>query len=394
MLDASKGFIKDDNKNRLRSQDIHKIVDVFNKQLDLERYSRLVSLTEIASNDYNLNIPRYIDSSEPEDLHDLSAHLNGGIPNRDIDALADYWRVFPNLRSILFRSHNQRADYREALVSATQVKSTILNYPEFKLFVQQALTHFEQWQQMAKLHEITQRYQPKEIIQRISESLLARYAQVDLLDKYDIYQILMDYWAEVMQDDVYVITQDGWQAGRALRQIVTAKGEKSKKTADLMIDKIKYQAELISPSLIVDHYFKAGQTKVTQLQTELDIITQNLESYLEEHGGDEGLLSDMQTKKNAKEVQDALDKAVFAQYAVLNEEEIKVLVVQDKWLATLRQHIQAEIERLTQQLTNRIKVLEERYAEPLPKIMQQVDEISSKVAEHLKKMGLAWEPVA
>ena len=89
MIDASKGFLKDGNKNRLRSQDIHKIVDVFNKQTELPRYSRMVPVDEVTSpaNNYNLNIPRYIDSSEPEDLHDLDAHLNGGIPNHDLDAL-------------------------------------------------------------------------------------------------------------------------------------------------------------------------------------------------------------------------------------------------------------------------------------------------------------------
>ena len=95
MVDASKGFMKDGNKNRLRSQDIHKIVDVFNKRIELNRYSRFVPVAEIADNDYNLNIPRYIDSSEAEDLHDLSAHLKGGIPNKDIDALNQYWEVFP-----------------------------------------------------------------------------------------------------------------------------------------------------------------------------------------------------------------------------------------------------------------------------------------------------------
>jgi len=104
MMEASKGFIKDGNKNRLRAQDIHKIVCVFNKQTELPRYSRMVLTAEIAdpANAYNLNIPRYIDTSEPEDLHDLNAHLNGGIPNRDIDALDNYWQVFPTLRAELF----------------------------------------------------------------------------------------------------------------------------------------------------------------------------------------------------------------------------------------------------------------------------------------------------
>ena len=105
MIDASKGFMKDGPKNRLRSQDIHKIVDIFNKQTEIDRYSRMVPLSEIADpkNDYNLNIPRYIDSSEPEDIQDLHAHLHGGIPDRDLDALSRYWDAFPQLRGQLFK---------------------------------------------------------------------------------------------------------------------------------------------------------------------------------------------------------------------------------------------------------------------------------------------------
>src|SRR6059036_978945 len=121
MIDASKGFLKDGNKNRLRAQDIHKIVDVFNRQIELPRYSRMVPQAEIASptNDYNLNIPRYIDSSEPEDLQDLDAHLNGGIPNRDIDALDAYWAVFPSLRQELFKE-NGRPGYSDARIETRE----------------------------------------------------------------------------------------------------------------------------------------------------------------------------------------------------------------------------------------------------------------------------------
>jgi type I restriction enzyme M protein len=102
MIDASKGFIKDGNKNRLRAQDIHKIVDTFNKQLETLKYARLVPVAEIESNDFNLNLPRYIDSTDTEDLQDIAAHLQGGIPNRDIDDLSRYWDVFPAVRTTLF----------------------------------------------------------------------------------------------------------------------------------------------------------------------------------------------------------------------------------------------------------------------------------------------------
>lgn len=444
MVDASKGFAKDGNKNRLRSQDIHKIVDVFTKQLELPRYSRMVPLSEIAGNDYNLNIPRYIDSSEPEDLHDLSAHLQGGIPNRDIDALEHFWQVFPSIRATLFE--NAREGYSQALVNASEVKSTILNHDEFKTFAAQSLEPFTEWSQRSNLQGIafgeaeslppgdpayrpSMDITPKQIIHRISEDLLQSYAKTPLLSKYDIYQILMDYWAESMQDDVYVLVQDGWQAGKVLRELVAQKGEKLKESPDLVIGKAKYKAELIPPALIVARFFAKEQTKVDNLQSLLDSASQELETYLEENSGDEGLLNDAlndkdkvtkatvtarlklatdpdekaalkqainlfdaeaDAKKALKEAQEALDLAVFKQYPKLSNDEIKTLIVNDKWLATLESNIVAEIERVTQQLANRVKELEERYSEPLPALTQSVENLSDKVAGHLKAMGLEW----
>jgi len=427
MVDASKGFIKDGNKNRLRAQDIHKIVDVFTKQLELPRYSRMVTVAEIAKNDYNLNIPRYIDASEPEDLHDLSAHLQGGIPNRDIDALARYWTVFPNLRAQLFAP--ERDGYSTGLVAAAQVKSTILQHPEFQSFASQSLTPFRAWCTRAALDQIKQGDHAKTLIERLSEDLLTSYSQTPLLSKYDIYQILMDYWAAVMQDDVSVVVQDGWAAAGQLYKLEAAKGEKLKETPDLTIQKVKYKAEVIPPALIVARYFTPQQTQVDTLQAALDEATQHLESYLEEHSGDDGLLSDALNDKDKvtkasvtarlkltrdaeekaalthakklfdreadcktalKTAQDVLDMLVFKQYAALQEADIKQLVVQDKWLATLQANIVAEIERVTQQLANRVKELEERYAEPLPQITQSVEQLSDIVAKHLRAMGLEW----
>ena len=135
MINASKGFLKDGNKNRLRAQDTHKIVDIFNNLSEQEGYSRMVPFSEIAdpANDYNLNIPRYINASEPEDLHDLDAHLNGGIPDCDIDALGTYWTVFPSLRGELFK-RNGRPGYSDPQVETQQVKTTILNHSEFNAF--------------------------------------------------------------------------------------------------------------------------------------------------------------------------------------------------------------------------------------------------------------------
>lgn len=432
MVDASKGFMKDGNKNRLRSQDIHKIVDVFTKQLELPRYSRMVPLSEIAANDYNLNIPRYIDSSEPEDLHDLSAHLQGGIPNRDIDALERYWQVFPSIRATLFK--HAREGYSEALVKPSEVKSTILNHDEFKTFAAQSLMPFTEWAERSNLRAIEQGELPKQIIHRISEDLLQSYAQTPLLSKYDIYQILMDYWAESMQDDVYVLVQDGWTGGKQIREIFPTKKDGKnvwKESHDFEITKKRYRVEVIPRTLIEKRFFSDLLTQLSILESDVEAATQTREEFVELHSGEEDLLLDAKNdkdkvtqklintrlkelkvnpsdpdeidalekclslvkkeasaKKKAKEKQAELDLAVFKQYPKLSNDEIKSLIVEDKWLATLESNIVTEIERVTQQLANRVKELEERYSEPMPAITQSVENLSDKVADHLKAMGL------
>ena len=170
MIDASRGFMKDGNKNRLRSQDIHKIVDVFRHGTEEPRYSRMVGFAEIEKNDFNLNIPRYIDSSEPEDLQDLGAHLNGGIPERDIDALSKYWEEFPTLRRILF-AEGDRPEYGQARVPAQEVRATVLQHPEFTAFRDRVHSVFDGWREAhdADLRGLDRGSEPKSLIGDISK---------------------------------------------------------------------------------------------------------------------------------------------------------------------------------------------------------------------------------
>ncbi|MBB1286244.1 type I restriction-modification system subunit M [Flavisolibacter sp. BT320] len=173
MIDASKGFVKDGNKNRLRDQDIHKIVDVFNKQLEIPKYSRIVPLQEIEAKDYNLNIPRYIDSQEPEDIQDISAHLLGGIPNVDIEALQSYWDVYPTLKDVLFQPH-QRKGYSALKIHKDEVKKTIFSYPEFTAYSKKVNKVFDTWKNKTVpiLKGIDVGVKPKKLIHQISEDLL------------------------------------------------------------------------------------------------------------------------------------------------------------------------------------------------------------------------------
>jgi type I restriction enzyme M protein len=143
MIDASKGFRKDGPKNRLREQDIHRMVDTYNRQLETPGYSRMVPITEISDtrNDYNLNLPRYIDSTDAEDLQDITAHLRGGIPNRDIDGLKSYWQFFPAIRTVLFKKAD-RAGYSQLRIAAAEIKPAIFSHAEFTAFNESATKLF------------------------------------------------------------------------------------------------------------------------------------------------------------------------------------------------------------------------------------------------------------
>jgi len=406
MIDASKGFVKDGNKNRLRQQDIHKIVDVFNKQSELAKYSRMVSVAEIAANDYNLNIPRYIDSTEAEDLHDIEAHLKGGIPNRDIEALDSYWQVFPTLQQQLFEV-GSRPGYSQLRVDSTQIKPTIFTHREFVAYIQEINALFEQWQTSNRhgLKSLGVGSSPKQLIETLSEDMLRVFARARLIDKYDVYQHLMSYWAETMQDDVYIIALDGWKA----------------------------TSELIPAQLIINRYFAAEQQRIEELEAAREAVTRQLEEMDEEHGGEEGLLEEaknergkltkasvkmrlkdiltdaeaaeertmltmyldlleeeMEASRKVKDAQKALDAKVTSRYKTLSENEVKTLVVDDKWLATLATDVQTELNRISQALTGRIKQLAERYATPLPKLSEEVEVLSGKVEAHLKRMGFVW----
>ena len=297
MIDASKGFRKDGAKNRLRERDIHRIVDVFNGQKETPGYARMLPLAEIASetNDYNLNIPRYIDSSEPEDLHDLGAHMHGGIPNRDIDALEGYWDVFPGLRDRLF-SPNGREGYGDARVEADEVRVVVLEHEEFKAYgdrVRRVLDggrrEYASW-----LRELGVGDSPKELIRDLSEDLLRRFAGLPLLDGYDVYQCLMDYWDEVMQDDVYLVVTEGWRSGRQIRP--AEKGEEPDFARKKGRKTHKYVGTLIPTSLVITRFFSKEQGLVDTVEAKLSVASQEKAEFEELHTADDGALNGLEGK--------------------------------------------------------------------------------------------------
>lgn len=428
MIDASKGFRKDGAKNRLREQDLHKIVDTFTRQTDVPSYARMVPLTEIADpkNDFNLNLPRYIDSTEPQDVHDIDGHLRGGIPDHDLEVLGNYWQVLPGVRGILFEAFDKtgrRPGYVSLKPALAEVKPAIFAHPEFASFQQKAYQVFAEWRAASTRHlgVFGKDGHPKELIEALSEELLAAYRAAPLLDAYDVYQHLMDFWAETMQDDAYLIAADGWVA---MPEHIVETDKKGKR-------KVKgWNCNLIPKPLIVNRYFGNEQTALEARQNELESTTAALAELEEEHGNEGGYLGDLEKvakaevnarlreikddkdakdegavlkrwldlseqeaalKRTVKEQDTELDALAYAHYGKLSEAEIRSLVVDDKWMAHLSAAVQGELDQVSQSLTGRIRELAERYVAPLAQLTDEVATLAARVEAHLTKMGASWK---
>ena len=440
MIDAGKGFIKDGNKNRLREQDIHKIADVFNNQQEIAGYSRMISVTEIEENEFNLNIPRYIDSQEKEDIQDIEAHLKGGIPIADIDVMSNFWEVYPTLRKSLFNKINN--NYSQLTIELSQIKEEIYSHPEFVAFTQEMDLLFTTWKTKTTqlLKNLATGNKPKEVIALIAEDLLQQYSDKALIDKYDMYQHLMSYWNETMQDDCYIISADAWVA-ETYRIVVPNKAKK-------MIDK-GWTCDLVPKDLVINRYFETEKNAIINLETQKETLVAEIAELEEEHNTEDGYFGELEkvnkatitkrfkelkneqktnvsssavenrmaaepqliygnnlseefavlkqyldadtklkaTNKTIKEAEQELDEKLYAKYPTLNEDEVKTLVVDDKWMQTIENALKGEIDHISQRLTNRIKELAERYQTPLPQIDQEVKDLESKVNTHLAKMG-------
>lgn len=433
MIDASKGLIKDGNKNRLREQDIRLITDVFAAQQEIEKYSRMVPMSEIADakNDYNLNIPRYIDTQEAEDVQDIAAHLQGGIPDPDVNALAQYWKVYPQLKNALFSP--LRAGYLQLNVPNADIKQLIFEHAEYKNFNQSLDSTYQQWlaQQQQQWTALQQGSHLKPLIDGMSESLLLAFKENPLVDAYDLYQYLMTYWQETMQDDVYVLSVDGWKAGTQWnRQTIKGKtGKDGKAAKDKEVSGLAgVEGRLLPADFLAQVYGKTILETIATQEQAAETAQANLTEIEEEQSGEEGLFADLEKinatevgkllkdksrtyskeetallknylaqaetikKANAeiKQLQTELEKTVIAQYAQLTETEIKDLLLNHKWTAHLQATLVQEQDKISQNLTQRILALAERYETTLPVLDNEVNQAAEKVKLHLAEMGFSF----
>ena len=429
MVDASKGFLKDGNKNRLRERDIHKILDAFALQVDVEKFSRLVPVEEIKNpiNDYNLNLARYVDTTDPQDKQDIDGHIRGGIPNSDIDELSNYWNLFKSLKPELIQKSN-RAGYSAISVNSKDISSLINKNAEIIKFKQDVHSRFEVWKKSAstRLLNIDSATRPKAFVNELGESLLNSFKDEPLIDAYAIYQGFMEYWDETLKDDVYMIVELGWAMSAKLEKVIP----KSKERIDVYVNKDKFHSETLPAIILIEKFFPIELESINTFSSELAAANEALESFFEDYGNDESILKDYFTKsriskkdlatalkvanlekdekdllteydglitledaaKNAlSEASDDMNRKLFSKYETLNESEIREILVNSKWIASVSSILAQELEIVISKLSERLSALSSRYLIPLPVIQAEREAYSEKVQSHLTNMGVKWE---
>ncbi|MCQ2642253.1 type I restriction-modification system subunit M [Helicobacter pylori] len=428
MIDASKDFKKDGNKNRLRDQDVQKMIDTFNAYKEIPYYSKMVSLEEISANDYNLNIARYI-TAKQESEKDLFALINSHkasyLPKNEIKAYAPYFQVFKELKNTLFKKSDKEG-YYALKTECENIKELIIQSSEFQTFHASVLNAFDRLNLFETFNDLEPGFNPKTLIESVCSKVLKEFERGEILDKYGVYQLFKDYYNEVLQDDWFLLSFNGFLSAKELRELTPLK-DKNKKAnyleePDFVIQKTYYKSDLIPKNLIKQRFFEQEAKELEELENALNEKEANFEEFIEEHSNEEGLfdglkinesvlkkelknatdLEDKQTLKTALELLEAKNKVLkmknkaheelelkaFHQYKNLKLDEIKDLIIQDKWLKSLKNALENKILKRINAFASTLNEIISSYSNSLLELDKEVKESESKVLEHLKDLGI------
>ncbi|OPG65439.1 type I restriction-modification system subunit M [Helicobacter pylori] len=428
VIDASKDFKKDGNKNRLREQDVQKMIDTFNAYKEIPYYSKMVSLEEISANDYNLNIPRYIASKQElkKDLFALiNSHKASYLPKNEIEAYDPYFKVFKELKNTLFKKSDKEG-YYALKTECENIKELITQSLEYQTFHTSVLSAFDRLELFETFNDLEPGFNPKTLIEGVCSRVLKEFEKIEILDKYGVYQLFKDYYNEVLQDDWFLLSFNGFISAKELRELNPLK-DKNKKAnyleePDFVIQKTYYKSDLIPKHLIKQRFFEKEAKELEELENALNEKEANFEEFIEEHSNEEGLFDglkinesvlkkelknatdpeDKQILKTALEWLEAKNKALkmknkayeelelkaFHQYKNLELGEIKDLIIQDKWLNSLKNALENKILKRINAFASTLNGIIQTYSNSLLELDKEVKESESKVLEHLKDLGI------
>lgn len=362
LIDASRGFKKDGNKNRLREQDIERIVQAYRGRKEIPGYSRMVSYKEILEdNGGNLNIPRYIQKIDDTLPQNIDAHLHGGIPQGDVLSLQKLWDISPTLQHTLLKADEKRPVYALAIPAAGV--ETVMGEDQKIQEEKEIETHtlFVPWKERVKepLLHITEDTAPKALIRQISLDLLHTYEKAKVLDPYDVYDGLMNYWNEQMQDDVYLIKAEGYEVGRTIEYVYGTKKKKDKNGKTMKDDQgkdisledrskiLSFDGILLPKEILETTYFPKEMDHLGILEEEIAALEGELADMREEEGGEGGLLQEVMNDEGNDITKGSLTARIKALEDRRTSPDAEIL---DRLCSLLSQGQTLEMEQLSQLL--------------------------------------------
>lgn len=418
VVDASKGYIKVGKNNKLRASDIKRIVDVVTKRENVEKYSRAVSRDEIRQNDYNLNIPRYVDSSEEAESWDIFASMFGGLPISEIDKLEDYWRAFPSLRNELFE--NTSSEY--CRLTATDVKKAILEHSDVKRFQQQFASAFDDFDS----------YLYEELIGKMSElniskteatlstEIFGRLSSIPLVDRYIAYQLLDDEWTKIAVD-LEIIQTEGFEATKKVNpnMIVKKKDGKEQEVQEGWVGQI-IPFDLIQTTILKEDkaVLEDKESRLTEIAAEYEELLDSLTE--EEKEGDfvneskdafvaaeikKSLKSESiepETKEKLrsvnsliaeeKELKAAIKKEVGLLEAKTKEtieglsDDQAIELLKDKWITPIINNLMKLPDGIVSDLVSKLDSLTKKYETTLNEVESEIDETEKALSSMIDEL--------
>ena len=420
IIDASKGFVKDGKQNKLRACDIKKIADTVRCRKEIQGFSKKVSREEIRQNGYNLNIPRYVDSSEAAEQYDIYATMFGGIPNTEIDALQKYWEALPSLRSDLFLPHKDKPysalkveDVRAAIEHNTDVKSLNTQFAEaFNGFAD--MLHQKLIDNVMTVHELQAQ-------DEIASDIFHRLNHIPLVDRYAVYQALADNWQAIISD-IETIQEEGFDA---VRVVETAYKLVKKDNEDVevpdgltghiipfcLVQQTKFQTELQDLSAL--------QSRVEAISGELDEVRdsfteEELEAYCDsekDNAFDKKKITadakpkadvEAETKTKLKKIvtlwneQTQTNKQIKADRQALEEKTIKAIenlsdeeaatLLHHKWINSICNDIDNTLHAVLSALESEALALSEKYATSYKQINDDMAVANKQLAELVEQL--------
>ena len=411
MIDASRFYVKDGNKNKLREEDIRKITDTYLGRIEEEKYSKIVTMEEIEKEEYNLNIPRYIDSSNEETIQDLRAHLYGGIPEVDIEKSNKYWNVAPKLKKELFKQ-NEKIGYLDLAIDKDLINEKIINSEEFIEYSKNLMKKIYIWEKenKDKLTNVNNKTRVKDLIEIISDSLLKIFEDDKLIDKYEAYEFLLEYYNNILKDDLHLIVENGW-----IPKLVYGQDKNGK------IKKNEFDSDLLPKYIIIREYFSKYAKELEDLNNKLNELIQEFNLKVEENTGEEEIFYEdekineklirekmkeeteenktilkklldilskqKEIKKEIKTKQEELNKLIIKKYDTLDEKTSKELIINKKWFKDIENKFEEVYIDILYKFSYQILTEVKNYEKTLGQLEKENCDIEDLVLKDLERMG-------